>query len=119
MTILVRVLSVLGLLGYAGFAFLLVAMSGMSASSTDPWTGPTLLYFASPIIYLLYCLVSSVRSFTGAPLLISGIIAHIVILPFIVLSFRSGEMALFGLAGLVVAGAWTGMYFERKPKHDG
>ena len=119
MTILVRVLSVLGLVGYAGFTFLLLAMSGMSASATDAWTRPTLLYFASPFIYLLFCLVSSVRSFTGVPLLISGIIAHIVILPFIFLSFRSGEMALFGLAGLVMAGTWTGMYFERKPKHDG
>ena len=116
MTILVRVLSFLGLLAYCGFAFLLVAMSGMSASSTDPWTGPALFYLAIPFVYLVYCFVSSFRICTGLPLLISGIIAHITILPFIILSFRNGELPLFSLAGLVMAGAWTGMYFEKRMK---
>src|SRR5689334_20557378 len=116
MTILVRILSVLGLIGYTGFVFLIVAMSGMSPSATDPWTGPTLLRLALPVVYLLFCLVSSVRVFAGLALLICGVIAHAVILPFVFLSLRTGEMNLFNVAGLIMAAAWFGMYLERERK---
>jgi len=113
MAIFVRVLSILGLIGYGVFAWMFVIFAGMSPSSTSPWTGPTLLYFGSPFIYLLYCLLSSMRGITGWPLLISGIIAHLVILPVLIDSLRD-ELSPLGLAGVLMAGAWSGMYNERR-----
>ena len=118
MSIVVRVLSILGLLGYLGFAFFLMAMSGMSASPTDPWTGGILFLLGSPFAYLFYCFISSFRILKGAELLVSGVIAHLVIAPFIVFSFIDGEMQVFGVAGLTMAGFWVAMYFERTRKRN-
>jgi hypothetical protein len=114
MRIIVRGISIFGLIGYAGFVMLLLHFSGMSDSSTEPTAGLKFYFCVIPFLYLLYCFFSTFDYLTGTALLVSGIIAHLAILPLVILLL--GGSPVIGIGALGVIAAWFGMYFERRPK---
>jgi hypothetical protein len=116
MRILVRIISGIGLIGYAGFVFLLFALGGMSASSTGPVAGPMFFFCVAPFLYLLYCFFSTFDHLTGTALLGSGIVAHLAMMPVVVITLQGGNTAIIGIGVLGMIAAWCGMYYERKSK---
>jgi len=114
----VRFLSTLGLAAYfpfLGYVFLLSVLGGMSASATSGFAaGPTFFIVILPFFYFVYCLLSTRKRFKGPLLLVSGIIAHSLMLPVIVMTFHSAISAIIGLAFLAIIAAWFGMFFERR-----
>jgi hypothetical protein len=118
MRILVRIISGVGLIGYAGFVFLLFALGGMSASSTGPAGGPMFFFCVVPFLYLLYCFFSTFDYLTRKALLASGIVAHLAMVPVVIITLQGASTAIIGIGALGMIGAWYGMYFQRRPKRD-
>ena len=112
---MLRVLSLLAFLAYAGFLYLLTAWSGARASSIGSATVSTFVFIIFPLLYLGYCFLSSFKPFTGRLLLVSGIMAHLLLLPFVVMAFFADTM-LLALASVVMAGTWFAMYLEKTSK---
>lgn len=86
------------------------AASGLSDSpriADTAWL-PVLL----PFIYYGYCLISSIFSFKGPILLVTGILAHFAIVPFCFQAVRGGG-GFFVIGPLILASCWCRMYLER------
>jgi hypothetical protein len=114
MRIIVRLISIAGSIICLGFAFLALAFSGMSDSSTGPAAGPMVVFGVIPFMYLIYCCFSTFNYLTQRALLISGVVAHLTILPLIVISLRSSSTAIIGIGAIGMIACWFGMYFEKK-----
>lgn len=110
----VIVLSVLGLGIHFFFIMLLGAASGLSDSSSQT-SGKTALLLITPFFYFGYCLLSSIGQWRIYMLLISGIIAHLLVFPFILRLFRDG-VPFFGVPIFLVALCWVGMFLEANAK---
>jgi len=113
MRFIVGILSVLGIGAHGVFLFVCFAASGLSDApqqSNSAWM-PLLL----PIIYYGYCLVSSIWSFRGPPLLFTGIVAHLIVVPFCFLAVQEG-IGILVVGPLILAPCWFGMYSERKKR---
>jgi hypothetical protein len=117
MRIAVRVVSLLGFGAHLLFILLLGAASGSSDSSSSA-NGGTLVLLASPFIYFGYCLLSSFGHWKKVPLLITGIAAHLCIIPFL---FRliHDDVWFFGIPIAVTAFCWATMVFESDKGRNG
>jgi len=116
MRILVRVLSLLGIGAHFLFIMLLGTASVLSDSSSFA-SGRAVTLLASPFVYFGYCLLSSFGHWRRIPLLISGIAAHLCIVPFLARLIHDGVW-FFGFPIIIMALCWTGMLLESKRRHD-
>jgi len=110
MRIAVRIFSALGFVGYFIFLMLLGAASGLSDVSS-PVNRRTLVLLASPLVYFGYCLLSTFGHWRKVPLLITGIAAHLCVVPFVVCLISDGSW-IFVFPVAVMAFCWTSMFFE-------
>jgi len=69
--------------------------------------------FLTPFVHFTYCFGTSFVRSKGSPLLIGGILAHGIAIPFY---FRAMNEGLFYLAilPLLLTVCWFSMYFRRK-----
>jgi len=116
MKIAVRVISVVGLVFFTAYLILCLLLSGMSDSTTGPAPGPVFFFFITPYLYLAYCLYSTFDRLKGKVLLISGIVAHLAMLPLVIITLHGFPPAFIGIGILVMIAAWFGMYFEERIK---
>jgi hypothetical protein len=109
--IIVRVLSVLGIAIRGLFFLACLGASGLSdgpPEDASAWI-PLLLPFA----YYGYCLISSGRAFRGSLLLISGILAHLIVILFCFLAVRKGA-AILVMGPLILAPCWVRMCLQKR-----
>jgi len=116
MRIAVRIVSLICLGLHLFFIMLLGAASGLSDSSSSA-SNKTLVLLGSPFVCFGYCLLSSFGRWRGHSLLIGGIAAHLIMLPFVIRLFRDG-VPFFALPVLLMALCWIGMYLESSAKTD-
>lgn len=110
----VRVISVVGLFFFTAYLILCLLASGMSDSTTGPAAGPVMLFVVIPFFYLAYCFYSTFDYLRGKALLISGIVAHLAMLPLVIITLRGFPPAFIGIGILLMIVAWFGMYFEKR-----
>jgi hypothetical protein len=111
MTGVVRFLSILGIAVH-GFLFVAsLGASGMSDSGSE--RGSALIFFFMPFVYFTYCFITSFRSFKGPLLVPSGILAHLIIIPFYFRAVRDG-IGVIVIVPLTLAPCWFRMCFQRK-----
>ena len=108
---LVRLSCVLGFAVQIYYILLCAGASGLSDSSSHRVGLSILILVASPLFYFGYCLWSTFGDLRGRPLFVSGIVAHLCILPSLVL-LVSGGVFVFGLPMLLTAFCWFIMYRE-------
>ena len=119
MNLVVRFGSALGMAGYGAFLFFLIRLAGWyGESGQSPPVSALWFFIVLPFVYLMFCFVTSFPYFRGRGVFYSGIAAHIMILPFLILSFFSGEMAIIGLLGLGMSAAWFVMYSKRGSRSE-
>jgi hypothetical protein len=110
----VRVFSLLGFCGYFVFFMVIGAASGLSDVSSSV-NVRTIALLASPIIYFGYCFISSFGRWQRTPLLITGIVAHLCIIPFVVRLISDGGW-IFDFPIAIMAVCWASMFFELERK---
>jgi hypothetical protein len=117
MRIAVRVVSLLGLGVHLLFILILGAASGSSDLSSSV-SGGTIVLLGSPFVYFGYCLLSSFGHWRKVSLLITGIPAHLCIIPFLIRLIHD-DVWFFGIPIAVMAYCWVAMVFESEKNGNG
>ncbi|PWU15468.1 MAG: hypothetical protein C5B50_15320 [Verrucomicrobia bacterium] len=108
---LVRLLSVLGMVGHGFWFIACLSASGMSDSGGEHGLAPASALI--PFVYFAYCFITSFRSFKGRLLLPTGILAHLVIVPFYVRAVRDG-IGIIVVLPAILAPCWFLMCFRKQ-----
>jgi hypothetical protein len=97
-----------GFLFFAG-----LAASGLSDG--PPESDAAWIPFLTPFVYFGYCFATSFRFFRGPFLLPSGIVAHLIVVPFYYHAVRD-RMGLIAIIPLILAPIWFCMCLEKKER---
>jgi hypothetical protein len=110
MHILVRFFSILGFF-VQGFIFC-AAFGAAGLSDADQEHNSAWTIFLLPLVYFAFCFISSFRRIKGTLLLISGVVAHLIIIPFYARAVRDGIGILLAIP-LILAPCWFYMCLEK------
>jgi hypothetical protein len=110
MRTVVKFISVFGIIVHAFFLFACFASSGLSDTSSQSHF--RLLPILMPFLYFGFCFVTSVRKFGASFLLVCGLIAHVIILPFYYQAIWDG-IGFLAIIPIVLSSCWLLMCFRR------
>lgn len=109
----VKILSVLGTL--VQIVFCLVCFAGSGLSDTSSQSDLALMPFLLPFLYFGFCFLTSARPFNLPFLIVGGVLAHIIIVPFYYRAIRDG-VGFLVIIPIALSCCWLLMCFRRDVK---
>lgn len=106
----VKILSVFGIVVHTLFFLICLGSSGLSDASSGSNTA--LMSIMMPFLYFGFCFVTSIRSFNVLLLLLGGIIAHVIIVPFYYRAIRDG-VGFLVIIPVLLSTCWLLMCFRK------
>jgi hypothetical protein len=111
MRAVVRIWSAVGIAAHGYFFVICLCASGLS--DAPPESSSAWIPFLMPFVYFTFCFITSFRFFRGPFLLLSGIVAHLIVVPFYYHAVRD-RMGLIAIVPLILALCWFCMCLQRK-----
>jgi hypothetical protein len=106
----VKILSVLGVVIHILFFLACFTSSGLSDTSSQNHFA--LIPILLPFLYFAFCFVTSIRKLSVSLLLVGGLIAHIIIVPFYYQAIRDG-IGFLAIIPIALSSCWLLMSFRR------
>jgi hypothetical protein len=106
----VKILSVFGTIAHAIFFAACFTSSGLSDTSSA--SRSSLIMLLMPFLYFGFCFVTSFRNFNGLYLIVGGVIAHVIIIPFYYHAIRDG-VGFLAIIPIALSSCWLLMCFHR------
>jgi hypothetical protein len=111
MRTVVKILSVFGMVIQSLLFLACLTSSGLS--DAPPESNAALIPILMPFLYFAFCFFTSLRNFKVSVLLPTGIVAHLIIVPFYCRAIRDG-VGLLVIMPLVLSACWLLMCFQRE-----
>jgi phosphatidylserine synthase len=86
-----------------------------AAGGGRPWNHDVFVSYCGPLLYFAICLVTTLPFIRGKAMLYLGILAHLILIPFVISILSQGTAALpFVVPFVVLASLWYATYRTRR-----